>query len=264
MPNKRTKKVLTIAVLVFTLVVLIFTATASLPYNKETHWSALYFDADLTDIYGTSLDELKNAYTHLSSLDYYEISNQYLEITYPSIKTECLYGYEYGNAETRTQNGSTIYPTKCFQISENCCSLFEITIAEGRTFCAEDMNYVTNKIIPVIAGHEFSSNLKIGDNLEGLYIQENLTCQVVGILKEGSNINLGGQKVCLDTYLLIPSFNMSLDPIDERDDLFQVRHYANKLSGKLHYNSIFDFLKYYKTISHINKNTLLTEGKIIF
>lgn len=243
----------------------IFAAAAYmvLPYSNN-QWSALYYEADLTKVYGQSLEELKNAYAELSALDYYEISNQFLEITYPDIKAVCLYGYEYGNAETWEQNGATVYPAKCFQISDNCCTRFQITIEKGRTFSAGDMEFSRDKAIPVILGHEYIADMDIGDVLVGLYIQDTFTYEVVGILSQEANIDLGGREVCLDNYILMPSFNINKTPIDENDDLFQVRHYANKLSGKLHYESFGDFLRCYINISDINKNSLLTEGKIVF
>ena len=47
------------------------------------------------------------------------------------------------------------------------------------------------------------------------------------------------------------------------EDMFQVRHYANKLSGKLHYDSFMQFLEFYKRIFDIN-GTFKTEGKVVF
>lgn len=238
--------------------------TLFLPYHKDTKWSALYFDADLTKIYDQSLNELKKAYDELTSLDYYEINDQFLEISYPKIDKEFLYGFEYGNAETWISNDNVIYPTKCFQISKNCIEKFELEVDEGSTFSDNDMKYVQGESIPVIVGAGYANTLKVGDLLKGLYIQNEFTYEVVGILSKGANINLGGQAVSLDRYLVMPSFNIAEDPINEDDAIFQVRHYANKLSGKLHYNSFIQFLKSYKKIFDINHNTLKTEGEVIF
>lgn len=62
-----------------------YVSISLLPYNEDTKWSALYFEADLTQIYGQSLDELKRAFNKLVELDYYEINSQFLEITSPKI-----------------------------------------------------------------------------------------------------------------------------------------------------------------------------------
>ncbi len=236
----------------------------SLPYNKETKWSALYFDADLAQIYGQSLDELKMAYIDMAALDYYEINSQFLEITYPKIEDKFLYGFEYGNAEVLGSNDETIYPTKCFQISQNCFDKFELDIEKGRAFSDFDMEYIQDKKIPMIVGYEYKNILNIGDLLEGVYIQNKFTYEIIGILRKGANIDLGGQEVCLDRYLVIPSFNISEDPVDEEDDMFQVRHYANKLSGKVYYESFGRFLELYKEIYEINHDILQPRGKIIF
>lgn len=235
-----------------------------LPYNGETNWSALYFEADLENIYNQSLDELKSAYEEITTLDYYEINSQFLEITYPKIKDEFLYGFEYGNAEKQVAGNETIYQTKCFQISKNCFDKFDIEVSTGRAFSDEDMEYSPGENIPIIVGYEYADELEIGDVLKGVYIQDEFTYEVIGILQEGSNIDLGGQEVRLDRYLLMPSFNISEKPADAEADMFQVRHYANKLSGKLHYGSFDEFFKDYRKIRSINKEILQTEGEIVF
>ena len=235
-----------------------------LPYNGETNWSALYFDADLENIYNQSLDELKSAYEEITTLDYYEINSQFLEITYPKIKDEFLYGFEYGNAEKQVVGNETIYQTKCFQISKNCFDKFDIEVSTGRAFSDEDMEYSPGENIPIIVGYEYADELEIGDVLKGVYIQDEFTYEVIGILQEGSNIDLGGQEVRLNRYLLMPSFNIKEKPTNAEDDMFQVRHYANKLSGKLNYGSFDEFFKDYRKIRSINKEILQTEGEIVF
>lgn len=105
--------------------------------------------------------------------------------------------------------------------------------------------------------------LKVGDLLKGVYIQDEFTYEVIGVLSKGANINLGGHEVSLDRYLVMPSFDIEEDPINAEDDMFQVRHYANKLSGKLHYDSFMQFLEFYKRIFDIN-GTFKTEGKVVF
>ena len=236
-----------------------------LSYYNKNNWSTLYFEADLTRIYGNSLNELKDAYKEIKNLDYYEVNNQFLEITNKTIPDEFLYGYEYGNiVKQKNKEGNIVYQTKCFQLSENCFSRFDITVEEGRIFCDEDMICNSTKSIPMIVGSEYAADLKIGDILVGKYIQNELTYEVIGILDKDANINLGGKEVNLDRYLLIPSFDMMTVPKNESEELFQVRHYANKLSGKLYYNSFSEFVKCYIRIDAINRNVLVSEGKIIF
>lgn len=100
--------------------------------------------------------------------------------------------------------------------------------------------------------------------LKGVYIQDEFTYEIIGILQDGSNIDLGGQEVSLNRYLLMPSFNIKEKPTNAEDDMFQVRHYANKLSGKLYYGTFNDFFKDYRKIRSINKEILQSEGEIIF
>lgn len=258
------KTVALIAIIICVLLGILYVVVSILPYNKDSKWSALYFDADLVEIYGQSLDELKDAYIRIKELDYYEINDQFLEISYPKIDREFLYGFEYGNAETWNNGNSIIYPTKCFQISKNCIKKFGLEVKEGNTFSDDDMKYVKGEYIPVIVGADYADMLEVGDLLKGTYIQNEFTYEVVGILNKGANINLGGHAVSLDRYLVMPSFDIEEDPINEEDDMFQVRHYANKLSGKLHYDSFIQFLEFYKKIFDINHDIFKTEGKIIF
>lgn len=262
--NMTKKRIIVIVIGLSLLLGLLYVSISLLPYNKDTKWSALYFEADLTQIYDQSLDELKRAYNEMVELDYYEINSQFLEITNPKIEDKFLYGFEYGNAEVWESNDKIIYPTKCFQVSKNCFEKFELDVEKGRIFSDDDMEYDQDKIIPVIVGYEYVNVLNIGDSLRGVYIQDEFTYKVVGILRKDANINLGGQEVSLDRYLVMPSFNMSQDPVDEEDDMFQVRHYANKLSGKLHYGSFGEFLEFYKKIYDINHDVFQTEGEIIF
>ena len=205
----------------------------------------------------------KRAYKELTSIDYYEINNQFLEISYPEIDSEFLYGFEYGNPETRNNGNGEIYLTKCFQISKNCIEKFGLEVKDGNTFSDDDMKYVSGKYIPVIVGSDYADTLKVGDLLKGVYIQDEFTYEVIGVLSKGANINLGGHEVSLDRYLVMPSFDIEEDPINAEDDMFQVRHYANKLSGKLQYDSFMQFLEFYKRIFDIN-GTFKTEGKVVF
>lgn len=260
--SKRKRAAVTTAI-ICVLFGLMYLAVSFLPYNKNSKWSSLYFEADLGKIYGQSLNELKRAYKELTSIDYYEINNQFLEISYPEIDSEFLYGFEYGNPETRNDGNGEIYLTKCFQISKNCIEKFGLEVKDGNTFSDDDMKYTSGKYIPVIVGSDYADILKVGDLLKGVYIQNEFTYEVIGVLSKGANINLGGHEVSLDRYLVMPSFDIEEDPTNAEDDMFQVRHYANKLSGKLHYDSFMQFLEFYKRIFDINE-TFKTGGKVVF
>ena len=74
--SKRKRVAVTTAI-ICALFGIIYLAVSFLPYNKNSKWSSLYFEADLGKIYGQSLDELKRAYKELTSIDYYEINNQF-------------------------------------------------------------------------------------------------------------------------------------------------------------------------------------------
>ena len=72
------------------------------------------------------------------------------------------------------------------------------------------------------------------------------------------------RSICRKPEISGKSFNIKEKPTNAEDDMFQVRHYANKLSGKLYYGTFNDFFKDYRKIRSINKEILQSEGEIIF
>lgn len=48
------KNVTLIAIIICVLLGILYVVVSILPYNKDSKWSALYFDADLVEIYGQS------------------------------------------------------------------------------------------------------------------------------------------------------------------------------------------------------------------
>jgi hypothetical protein len=108
---------------------------------------------------------------------------------------------------------------------------FQLKKQQGRLLEAADWDITNSNTLPVLVGNEYAEYLNIGDQFIGSYILKNITFEVVGILKANSNISLNGVAVYVDRYIIMPSFNC-IDPTDTDDDIFQVRHYSNKLQGK--------------------------------
>lgn len=150
------------------------------------------------------------------------------------------YGYENGatNAENDTQlnvDGKNVKASfiKSVQLSLNCFPDFNMSVIDGRTFTKEDYEYSPGKTIPVILGSEYRQNYHLGQKIEVEYIAKVLELEVVGFLKEDSNIQLSGNVLYLDRYIVMPSFNCNYIPKNIVEKVFQIRHYANKTSGFL-------------------------------
>ena len=71
----------------------------------------------------------------------------------------------------------------------------------------------------------------MGDTFSGYYLLKEFSFCVVGIMAEGSNITVNSSILKLDSYVVMPSFSCQNVPDSESEDLFQVRHYVNKLTG---------------------------------
>lgn len=210
-------------------------------YEISGTLSQVEYQTDYTSLYQGKLNDMKYAYDQLSSLgDYYEIASQFLYIPDFPFEDHFLYLYEEGHSEDSKylleQDGSLtlISAIKTVQISSNCTDAFSISVQEGRVLTKEDMSSLCknapNQTLPILVGSDYADLLQIGDLIEGLYIQKNISLEVVGILTPNSHITLYGYPLYLDRYIVMPSFLCS-EPLDEADYIFQVRHYANKLSG---------------------------------
>jgi hypothetical protein len=207
-------------------------------YTETAQFASIYYNPDYGSLYGQKLSEMKYAYQKLSSINsYYEINSQFLYVPNFQFGEKFLYGYEEGVSNDsiymleKEQEIIPLHAIKTFQLSANCMNQFQLKKQQGRLLEAADWDITNSNTLPVLVGNEYAEYLNIGDQFIGSYILKNITFEVVGILKANSNISLNGVAVYLDRYIIMPSFNC-IDPTDTDDDIFQVRHYSNKLQGK--------------------------------
>jgi len=234
-------------------------------YSDSTEWTGISYMPDMSTLYNQKLSEMKSAYGLFTQIEnYYEINSQSVHIPNFEFGDKFLYGYEYGHAESsiyrlETENGVVpLYSVKAFQLSSNCMDKFHIEVSKGRPLAKEDMTYSNGDTMPVLLGSQYNGILDVGDKIDGEYILKDVTFEVVGILKPNSNITLYNQSVYLDRYIIMPSFNC-VAPVDQEDDTFQVRHYANKLSGKIPLSEL-QSLNYYLVQANQLKIGKLTVG----
>lgn len=229
--------------------------------SNSSGWVQLNYQVDLADLYGKKIDELKAAHNTLSSDNYFEIHNQFVYIPFFPGKEIFLYGYEEGHADDSVNQHEEIVfsGVKAVQLSHNALFRFNISVWGGEFF--PDNNYQDGDMVPVLLGYEYKDTFNVGDELEVEYIFKPFKFKVVGILNKDSHIMRLGEPLYLDRYIVMPSINCLYSPASPDEDLFQVRHYVNKLEGWFEYNNSSQLKILKNKISTINQ---ALPGKITF
>lgn len=189
------------------------------------------------------LAKLKNMYLSLVSSDafeYLEIYMQPVEINDNNIPETFLYGYERGDEgysvrSSMNLNGEkqTSYNVKCFWISENVQSSFDMTCSDGKLFQSDDFAFDSMEI-PVLLGDEYKNMFEIGEVLSGnIMIKTPINLKVIGFLDKGSYLYHYGRYENLDRYLLLPSVNMNSIPESALQIMEQKILYLMKINGTL-------------------------------
>lgn len=221
--------------------------------SNSSGWVRLNYQVNLADLHGKKIDELKAAYTALSSENYFEIHNQFVYIPFFEGKEIFLYGYEEGHADDSIyQHEDIVFSgVKTVQLSHNALSRFNISLWRGEFF--PDANYQDGDMVPILLGYEYKGVFDIGDELEADFIEKLLKFKVIGILNKDSHIMMQGYPLYLDRYIVMPSINCLYSPATPEEDLFQVRHYVNKLEGWYEYNNSSQLKVLKNKISAINE-----------
>lgn len=229
--------------------------------SNSSGWIQLNYQVDLADLYGKEIDELKAAHNTLSRDNYFEIHNQFVYIPFFEGKEIFLYGYEEGHADNSIyQHEDIIFSgVKAVQLSHNALSRFNISLWRGEFF--PDANYQDGDMVPILLGYEYNGVFDIGDELEADFISKPLKFKVIGILNKDSHVMRLGYPLYLDRYIVMPSINCLYSPATPEEDLFQVRHYVNKLEGWFEYNNSSQLKVLKNETSTINQ---ALPGKITF
>lgn len=210
------------------------------PLNSDVHgggWKRNLFDVEFSQLYNGKIDELKELYDRYALIEnYVECTFQFLEIPDTWYSSDFIYGYDLmPDSEKEKYSDMSVegelYPVTAVQISPNCFDLFDIAVAQGRKLSAEDTSYFERATIPVLVGSDYAEYVDLGDTFSGYYLLKDFQFCVVGIMRQGSNITVNNSVAELDSYVVMPSFSCQNAPDTEDDDLFQVRHYINKLTG---------------------------------
>lgn len=182
----------------------------------------VYFDLQQeSSPFDITMESYLDLYSKLcNDLDatYYECYTQYLE-QLPAH----TYFYDY-ESENLTNNCEA---TLCAQISKNLQADMGLKCMSGRIFEEQDFKYV-GEYIPIIVGYGYRDVLPVDTQFTATYLYDEYRFKVIGILNENSKICTPISKIYLDTYIIMPSFNV--EAVDGETKGIKI-HYANKTSG---------------------------------
>ncbi|MGL5713523.1 MAG: hypothetical protein ACRCXT_20615 [Paraclostridium sp.] len=162
--------------------------------------------------------------------------------------------HEYGDVIV---NGDKLSGINNKILSKNIIEKYNFNVISGRMLNNDDfiLNNV-NATIPVLVGYEFKDEYNIGDKFEADLYYKRLQFEVIGILEKDTYINKAESDDIeyLDTYIITPSINYSLDvSVDNEEDYSYLNIlYLQKTNG------VIGIKKGYKISDFINKFDNLT------
>lgn len=160
-----------------------------------------------------SLIKLKNIYQELNNnkyFNYIEMIQQVFEYKgYCDFNTQLIDGE---NKEYLNQfvDDEYLTPLKSVQISNKVYNDYDLSnkIASGKGFNDIDYNIDDTMKVNVILGNNYSDIFKVGDEFNVNYlVYGNLTCEVIGFFKNGTQINYQTEAINLDNYIIAPAIN---------------------------------------------------------
>ncbi len=138
------------------------------------------------------------------------------------------------NQRAKAEDGSIISITniKGALISEAAFTedlSLQAHVIRGNAFSATDFLYNGNRI-PVLLGYDYLELYQIGDEITVLYAGYPLELKVVGFLDNTSSVHIGSTDISLDTYMVLPSFDIELEYV-KNNQIFSNLHYSKKTRG---------------------------------
>lgn len=112
-------------------------------------------------------------------------------------------------------------------IGEKAFEKLEFSVERGEAFDGKDYES-TGEFINVILGNNYSDIYEIGDKFTMLYMGEMIEVNVIGFLQKQSYIEIGTANLLIDSYVVMPSFDIVEDSVDIS---YKIRHYSNKTKG---------------------------------
>lgn len=153
------------------------------------------------------------------------------------------------------------------QIGINAYDNFNLDnqIADGRGFRTCDFLF-DDKTVPAILGHEYSDLVHIGDTIKFNYLSKDIFIKVISFLKKDTSIAINNHIYFFDKYIVIPSLDVNLIPVNQDDERFQNILYSLKNWGYIKINDGEDYYNYKKRVDEIsnelNLKYIVNEGYV--
>ncbi|MGN0485399.1 MAG: hypothetical protein ACI4HI_17815 [Lachnospiraceae bacterium] len=175
-------------------------------------------------------DMAKKAYDRLLSepnIDYYEYSDMPFYYVGEYNKKDC--------AEHQFINENNHTDCLGMWVDEKFCRDYHLNtqLDTGRTFQSHEYQADTKKPVPLLLGNHYKGAFRLGEKFKGEYVWEDFDCYVVGFLKKGASISLGGEKTVLDDYVVLPT--LSVEHIE--DEHTKAVHLSVHLEGFFYYKN---------------------------
>lgn len=221
-------------------------------YKLAENFDDIFFYSYMDDSY--KFKEINNYLNDLrKEFNYLIITNQPIAIKNFEIPQTGLVGYENAasdNSITTDKNGTIIYSTKSLQVSQNFFNEFSIKPQKGKFWDEDVVKYKKGSTIPIALGADYS-DVQIGEQIDGVYLDEHVTFEVVAILESGSSWTTGEYINYTDRYVVIPSIVVNEDDTSEFSKMRLLQQICGYIINKKEHSDITQTIK-----QLANKNNL--------
>lgn len=197
-----------------------------------------YYDPDEFESFRSepnALNILKSYYTSLDHAD----SFQYWAMFNQSILINDMDG---DFSKELSDHNDSLKKVEAFQINEQACKDFELSVMKGRIFQHNDFDD-SGDVIPVLLGADYASIFEIGDRFSATYYQKEFELEIIGFLRKNTIVYFNGNsEFYLDSYVILPYINYN-SPETEFDEWFQKVVYFAMINGYISIPSADDFTK---------------------
>lgn len=190
---------------------------------------------------------------------YIEVGNQHIEFRgHYDKKEEFVYGINRSKGQVINQKiemkEETFYttPIKAIQVGSSVDNYIGLNkyLDSGHYFDENDYDY-KGGTIPLVLGNGYKSSYSVGDNIEFYYLFTKFDGKVIGILNEGTKVPVQQKEEIVDSYVLMPFFNINSE-IETDFDLFDQVHTSQRTLGLIPYKTKKEFKKYSKKVEELS------------
>lgn len=181
------------------------------------------------------VNRLKKTYEELAAwegITYLEFIYQPVSLKSEDVKTERMrQDYGLGNEISFDMNGQKYVSVNSLRINENGIRESGFRVQQGRLFAKEDYEYKRGNRIPVIIGCGLAEKYQLGDRVQGLNLEPDVTFEIIGVLEPDTKVLQGKAFTYVDHYMILPSVGFIHEPDNAEDMVMQKIYYLQKLNG---------------------------------